>query len=115
RRAAARPGRPHDVAGREAPAQAARSGLARHDLDLLHLDWSARHENRCAPLLGRLVEAGNVGAEQVVEPRDIAVEGRAQLLEARRHDVRGWLRVRECETEAEGLQPIMEAVQEMNV
>src|SRR5436309_13152440 len=86
------------------------SGSARHDPHFLHSDRLARHQDGRLALLRRTVERGHIGAQDLVESREVLVELRAQLLEALRHDLAGRLRIGEAEPEPQTLEPVLEAV-----
>src|SRR2546430_12401679 len=71
--------------------------------DRPHRHRRARDEHWGAMILRRLIERGHVGAKQLIEPGEVAVQLGAQLLHPPFDDFVRWLRVGQGEAEAESL------------
>src|SRR6266704_6342884 len=83
--------------------------------DRSHRHRGARDEHRRAMILRRLIERGYVGAKQLVETSEVGVQLGAQLLHPPFDDFVRRLRVGQGEAEAESLEPVVKAVEVMDI
>src|SRR5882724_9486984 len=100
-----------------APSNGGRQAIvsARNDSYLSYLDRLTADQDRHLALLRRLVEPGDVRSDQLIEAREVVSQPGSQLLQPRRDDLVRRLGVGKSEAEAQRLQPVLEAVQVVDV